>query len=249
MFENFNFSEFMVAVGTISLAVVTFMLVIQNKSQLKLLQSQNALQKYHTKPQIIIKEFIVKQNSITITLKNIGGGLAKDIGLSTTFHLMFKSNDSFHLIPKDELKYENKIMKISESITFLKPNNSFSRILGIGEEQIFTTDTLFFELKEKKELGDQKYFKLNELMDFLKNENISGFGIMIGLAYKDLSEDIVTTSSYSALTFDLDRHHSLEDCFTDNIRPYGLPLSFEELQQRTGFFDGEMYRDLKNYKP
>jgi hypothetical protein len=245
MLENFNFWEFMVAIGTISLAGVTFLLVIQNRTELKLLRGQYSLQKYQTKPQIIIKNFTVKQNVITTSLKNIGGGLAKDIGLSSTFHLMFKSNNSFHLLPKDDLEFDNKTMKIAESITFLKPDNNFSRILGIGEEQMFTADTIFFELKENKELGSQKFFRTNELIDFLKNLNIQGFGITIGLVYKDLSEDVVTLYSYSAWTFDLDKHHSLEDCFKDNIRPYGLPLSFEELQQKTGFFDGEMYRNFK----
>ena len=240
-------SNILVAIGTITLAVATLVLALQTRGQLQILKSQNIREKYSSKPHLIIKNFSVKKNTITITLKNIGNGLAKDIGLSTTFNPMFKQNETFHLIPNDKFEYDGKLMQATEAGTSLKPNNNASNILEKNEEQIFTTSKLYFELKEGLGLldGNRKFFTIEELIDFLKTKKNHAFALTIGLLYKDLSEEVVSYQHHLDLIFDLNKHNFLEDCVDDNLRPYGLPITFEQAQDIVGFFDAEMYRKFK----
>jgi hypothetical protein len=240
-------SNIVIAIGTISLAIATLVLALVNRGQLQILKSQNIREKYSSKPHLIIKEFSVNKNTITITLKNIGNGLAKEIGLSTTFNPMFKQNNDFHLIPSDKFEYDGKLMQTTESGTFLKPKNNFSTILEKDEEQTFTANNLYFEMKEGVGFmgGDRQFFPIEKLIEFLKTKQIHAFAITIGLLYKDLSEEIISQQHHRDLIFDLDKHKFLEDCITDNLRPYGLPITLEQTQDVVGFFDVEMYRKLK----
>ena len=241
-------SNIIVAIGTISLAVATLVLALQTRGQLQILKSQNIREKYSSKPHLVIKQFSVNKNTISVALRNIGNGLAKEIGLSTTFNPMFKQGESYHLIPNDNLEYEGKIMKITESGTSLKSNNNASNILEKDEEQIFTANNLYFELKEGKGFlgGNRKFFTLEELIQFLKTKEVHAFALSVGLLYKDLSEEVVSYQHYTDLIFDLDKHEFLENCVDANMRPYGLPITFEQARDIVGFFDGEMYRQFKH---
>jgi len=240
-------SNILVAIGTITLAVATLVLALQTRGQLQILKSQNIREKYSSKPHLIIKNFSVNKNTITITLKNVGNGLAKDIGLSTTFNPMFKQNENFHLIPNDKFEYNGKLMQTTESGTSLKPNDNAANILDKNDEQIFTTTNLFFELKEGVGFlgGNRKFFTIEELTEFLKTQKIQAFALTIGLLYKDLSEEVVSYEHHRDLIFDLNKHNFLEDCVADNLRPYGLPITFEQAQDVVGFFDAGMYRKFK----
>ncbi len=47
------------------------------------------------------------------------------------------------------------------------------------------------------------------------------------------------------LIFNMDKHNFLEDSVADNLRPYGLPVTFNQAQDVVRFFDVEMYTKLK----
>lgn len=240
-----DLSSYLVAIGTIALAIATFVLVFESRSQLKLLRSQSIIQKYNTKPHLIIKQFSVNKNAITITLKNIGNGIAKEIGLVTTFNPMFKQNENYHLIPNNKFEYEGKVMKSVESGTNLKPNNNSSNILDKNEEQVFITNTLYFELKEDIGMfGTRQFLTIEKLIEFLKTQKVPAFAFSIDLLYRDLSAEVVSSYHYLNLIFDINKHQSLEDSFNDKLTPYGLPISYEKAQE-IGFFDVEFYRNLK----
>ncbi len=185
-------SNIIIAIGTISLAIATLVLALVNRGQLQILKSQNIREKYSSKPHLIIKQFSVNKNTITITLKNIGNGLAKDIGLSTSFSPMFKQGENFHLIPNNKFEFDGKIMQVTESGTSLKPKNNFSTVLEKDEEQIFTATNLYFELKEGVGFlgGNRQFFTVEKLIEFLKMKQIHAFAFSIGLLYKDLAKKL-----------------------------------------------------------
>ena len=119
MVDEVLFTNLLVALGTIALAIATFVLAIQNRNQLSLLRSQHILQKSHLKPNILVNEFTISGNNIIISLTNSGNNPATEIVLESSFHPMFGLENSFHLIPGNKFNYDSMEMVPAKAVTFL----------------------------------------------------------------------------------------------------------------------------------
>jgi hypothetical protein len=108
-------SNFSVAVGTIVLAILAYLSIRQNKEQLKILLRQNLLLKSQQNPILSISGVKFNGNIFEAVIKNMGTGVATNMGLETNF-------------------YPAKVSPIDESDRILDVNE-FRNILEIGAKE------------------------------------------------------------------------------------------------------------------
>lgn len=230
-----------VAVGTIVLAIATFVMAHQGKLQLKELKRQTQISSAKQEPILKGSNLKFTENKPRFLITNVGEGRAIWIGVSTQFH------PSINKHPKIDAKFEweNKDAFSTEMINF--PSKNGEIILDLKESVIYESEILF-GISQKGIMGSVKGFHLNELKEFLKKYDIHEIAVEIGIIGKDLMEVSTPITKIASFFVDFEKHDTLEKAYDEFMKsgekPYFLSLSMGEIR----FTTGDVYRNLRSGK-
>jgi len=256
-----------VAIGTIALAIGTFMMVRQSNSQLRELRKQNALEQSKNKPILKTSDFRFKKNIPEVLVRNTGSGPVMWVGIYTKFFPAMKLlTDSpehfrplksseilqavsdkkqlyqrFELIPNIDFQIDGETMHPAGMVNFQKEGEF---ILNSGENKIFSAE-IKFELRGKGVFSSGHMYLFEELKEFLKKNQIQFVAIEIGITGKDSTGTTIPEMVLAKFYVDVEKHDSLESAYAEatatNLKPHGLPLTTSEIP----FLDLDIYKEIR----
>lgn len=217
-------SQILVAVGTITLAIFTYLSIKNSESQLKYLREQTKILKNDKFPLLKIFEKKYKENLITLKIKNIGEKSAFKIGLETNFLLAqhYISDDkksiSFGFDSGQIFDITNGNPKIKSNGYVVWNNKRKTISLPPAESEILSFTPKFgvlygteADLFKFKTFG--RSFDLNELTKIIKGNGKKLLEIEMNLVYQDYAGDLKERVPLFRYIFDVDKDKTFEDCF------------------------------------
>lgn len=238
-------AEIGVAIGTIALAAVTFVMARQGRLQLKELRKENLLLRSKSEPILKITDFKFIGNKSRIVITNVGDGRAIEIGMSVDF----TPSESEQIKFSAKFEIDGNQVHPTEIINF--PTEGKLMILDQKETGILSTDTLFgmgreIRIANMKLNTAMQAFSFDNMKEFLKKHSVSQIAVDIGVIGKDFMENPTPTTRIASFFVDFDKHSSLEEAYVtavkNDTKPYFLPLSQGEIQ----WLDGQMYRNSRS---
>lgn len=238
-------AEIGVAIGTIALAVGTFILARQGRLQLKELRKENLLSRSKSEPILQVTEFKFIGNRSRAVITNVGDGRAIEIGVSVDF----TPSESEQIKISAKFEIDGSIVQPTEIINF--PTEGKMMILDQKQTGVLDTETLFgmgneIKIASMKLNTTMQAFSFDNMKEFLKKHKVSQIAVDMGVIGKDFMENPTQTTKIARFFVNFDKHRSLEEAYADAIKsgskPYFLPLSQGEIP----WMDGQMYRNSRS---
>ncbi|MDD4794699.1 MAG: hypothetical protein PHU18_05595 [Dehalococcoidales bacterium] len=259
-----NFLQLLVAAGTISLALATFLTLAQNYQQLQLLKKQLLLQTNQYSPDLAIITFEIKGNVMSIELENIGSSHATWVGIGCSFYLVSlsyysdksgkkevseltaaRSNEQlyikFNLDYQSTLKNEEYIIYPARYINFLLAESQEPTILPNKKYQLSTE--LNFYIKEKKELGSAQMLDFNKLKELMGQNNRRYIAADLSLCYKDKSRNTMY-KAIDKFIIDFEADDTLEQAWKKHRSYSFVALSTNEIFSKVKGMDFDTYSNV-----
>jgi hypothetical protein len=243
----------LVAIGTILLAIATFMSVLQGRKQMQTLLKQVNLQVGQQIPHLFVRKVTFEGDSVKIDIENATNASAHWLGLETSFHLIRQRySDSAHdgreitwgeaIKLKEEgkivygkyfllgphewprLVHDNREVKPETAVTFFKPQGVSIYFPPKSTIQVSTTPRFAFSWMEQDNRRWQG-FEYARFRDFLLRNNIDKVAVSMLLVCKDASEKPIAQSYVASFLINTASDKSLEDSSKSEQKFDFLPLS------------------------
>jgi hypothetical protein len=245
--------DWLVALGTILLAIATFMSVLQGRKQMQTLLRQVNLQVGQQIPHLFIQRVTFERDSVKIDVENATNVPAFWLGLETRFHLIRQSySDSADggreitwgeaiklkeagkivygkyllLLPHEwpKLVQENREVKPETAVTFFAPQGVSMYFPPKSTIQVSTTPRFAISWMEKDNRTWQG-LEYIRFRDFLLRNNIDRVAVSMMLVCKDASEKPVAQDYVASFLIVTATDKSLEDSSKNAQKFDFLPLS------------------------
>lgn len=227
-------SQIGTAIGTIVLAIITYVSVRNSRDQLKFLREQTKIMRHDKYPLLKIINLKCKSNLITLNLKNIGEKNAFKIGVESRFLLArdysSKEGISFGFDPTvlQDINNNNPLIKSNGYVVWNNKRETFF----ISPKE---SETLPFLPKFGVLYGDERdmfkikvfgrSFDLNELINIVRYNKKRFIEIELNLVYQDYMGELKERIPVFRYIFDIEKDKTLEDCFkrkwSGNLTPVG----------------------------
>ena len=239
-----------VAAGTISLAVSTFVMIRQGKSQLEEIKKQRQISLSREEPRLYHSDLKFDGNKISLRIANVGNGTAMEVGVVSDFSPLVS------MLPFVRIKFEDKHAVPAECVNF--PDGEM--VLEPQSFKTFKSEIKFFastELIEKSKKPPKgfagKAFDFEELREFLKKQNINEMGVTIRPIGKNFMEEPIDGTSSTEFTVDFKKHKTLEGAFKEFVNdekkmPYGLPMNPHNREWLSGSSYRNTHRINRTYE-
>ena len=238
--DPLTFVTLILAVATIALALITYKSVNEGKRQVDILLRQTILLRSQYDPILSIKSFSFNNNKLNITIENNGNGPASSLAIETMFspakRTYFRDSESIKLLSETEIKeallknkqvtirYEavdKKLIEKGEKVTPIKlayilPNKQYNTLVLLTRETCSYTIDLGFGLRNIKGIIYPLY---NNLVQLLKENNVTCFVLGFRLLCKNMAEDLIQEQSIATFVVDLTRHSNIEEAYKENTTP------------------------------
>lgn len=245
--------NFFVAVGTILLAIFAFYSSIQSRKQSEKLEEMQTAQLNLGSPVLRVENFEFKENTLKAKIKNIGNGVAIDVGVCSHFSPAIFIPDSkskkntknkiwgkFSYWPK-KLFFNGKESISSGAITRFKFNSTSAEIAP-NETIKLEVKPEFFIKFGKSYLASSQSLSFDKFQKFLNENNITFVELVFDLAYKDLSERHLTDRHIARFGY-YTKHKNLEEAFKKKINIRISSISLDEYPDFAVSI--EMYENIK----
>jgi hypothetical protein len=261
--------DWLVALGTILLAIVTFMSVMQGRKQMQILLKQVNLQVGQQIPHLFIKEVTFEGDSVKIDVENATNVPAFELGLETRFHLIRQSYSDaanggreitwgeaiklreagkivygkYLLLPPHELPklvYDYREVKSETAVTFFAPQGVSKYFPPKSTIQVSTIPRFAISWMEKDNPRWQG-FEFTRFRDFLLKNNIDKVAVSMMLVCKDASEKPVAQGYVTSFFINTESDKSLEDSSKSKQKFDFLPLSQLDFLSDEFWIPEEMY--------
>jgi len=266
-----------VAVGTMLLAIATFMSVYQGRKQMQVISKQLNLQKGQQIPHMFIKNVVFEGDTVKFDVENATDVAAYWTGLETSFFLVrlqyYDGPDNGHEINwgqaikmKEEgkvpygkyywlgsdaskLTYEGKEVKPGSAVSFFDPQGVRDFLPAKSNVQISTTPRFLITWREK---GDQfpstVGFEYSLLREFLLKNNITEVAVSMSLICKDSAETTVDQGYVTSFIINTSSDKCLADSAKHVRRFDFLPISrFDRLSNRFWIPEEEYHNTYSNW--
>lgn len=266
-------SNLLMVFATFILAVFAYLQIRESRKQLKMFYRQTGFLRNQQIPILCVDSFSIKENTLNISLRNIGNGIAtKAVILSNIYiakadfylkkddkkYLSFEEMQAlsnkihrfyvkFSYEPKQEIKYEGKKVFLTDSVTYLFKETTDSLYIMPGQTISFSVEP-FFQIKSRDKSFEKffaQFMGFSELIKLLKENNVKFFAVNFSLKFKDLNDMVGTGRKLTDFVVDIDKHKNLEEAMKDRQRINFQQIDDEDLA-RTGFEDATDYIELKN---
>ena len=228
-----------VAAGTIALAVSTFVMTHQGKSQLEEIKKQRQISLSREEPRLHHSDLKFDDNKISLRIANVGNGIAMEVGVISDFSPLMMN------LPFVRIKLEDKNAIPAECINFPVDGEM---VLEPKSFKIFKSEIKFFvstELVEKSKKPPEGLagtaFDFEELCEFLKKQNIDEMGVNVRPIGKNFIEEPIDGTSSAEFTVDFKKHKTLEEAFKEFVNnekkmPYISPVNPHNLEWLPGLY-------------
>jgi hypothetical protein len=260
-------SNFAVAVGTLALAYYSFKSIRNSDKQLKFLKKQTDLFLSQQQPDIQIKKYSFDGNKLNLTLYNSGNGEARDIAVSSNFHIRkplswTKGNLNIPVISElgtkkiiletDEagdiplvLRTKDKITLIPGSLVVFPNSEVYSNSLPSGIIGNFQCEPLFYLKTKKSHFGSTpdylaKAIPYDILKALLLENKIVEISVIFSLLSKDKLQNVKIHQKISDFVIILSIDETLETANKRGDRG-SYPLDKNEIKSKIKWLDYDLY--------
>jgi len=235
------------SIATFMVAVLTLYNVITLRKQIQLLEKQTLLQRSTVYPFLEIRQIKVRGNDVSLTLENVGKGIATQIGLRIWAIPMRLAKNlwDFDVDIYDIRNSIRKRMYPDQGVVFLKDSNNHFR-LHPRDKKEFSATVYFFFKDQKKESFSGRFYSFDDFVKLLEVNKVRFAAVDISLVYKDISENIIESEGIDSFVIDITQHKSLEDAMKRERIPFTQrALSLEEIPFG---LPGKMYEKMKSWR-
>jgi hypothetical protein len=262
-------SNFAVAIGTLALAFIALLNIINSDKQLKFLKKQTDFFLSQQQPDIQIKKYSFDGNNLNLTLFNKGDGDARYIRVSCNFHItapyilargqyttpkIFEPRMKEYLLkPDDEenipsnLKRGDKILLNPGELVVFPNNVEFSNSLPAGREGGFQCEPHFY-LKTKKVLFGKspnyssKGITFDKLRPLLLENKIEQISVIFNLLSKDKLQNVKSHGVITNFVIILSEDETLETAYKRGKRgSYNMDINEIQSKIKWEDYDGYLY--------
>lgn len=239
-----DISTMVLAAATTVVAIATFRSVTQNKRQTKALIRQTLVLKSQQDPVLVIKSFNIHENTLNITIENIGNGPAQLLAVRSSYGVAkWRPSDSppnqeeqaimdflntkrrffgNYQLELRELVYEGKKQTLDPGFGYLVNSDANISFLPRGETRTYTLEVKFMTQWGKKVsdiFGEGKGRSFEELKDMMKSNNVKFIGVSLDLMVKNMNETEIPTTRICKFVIDFERHKNLEEAYKEKQEP------------------------------
>jgi len=261
----------LVAVGTLALAIATFMAVYQGRKQLQTLSRQVNLQIGQQIPHLFMKQVIFEEDIVKLDIENATNAPAYWVGLETEFFLVRERYyDAQHngreiswgevvklredgktvygkyypLVGHEcpKLVHEGKEVKPGTGISFCAPEGVSVYFPPKATAQVKTTPRFVVYLTEK-EGWSWMGFEYGTFRDFLLKNSIDTVAVSMSLIWKDAGETVLGQTYVASFVIRTALDKSLAESSRHAQRFDFLALSHQQLLSDRMWITGEDYRN------
>jgi len=247
-------ASILAAATTLALAIAAFQAIGQNKKQLELLAGQTRVFQSQQAPIAIIKSFQFEQNSLKISVENIGTGPISLLVLRTlavptkityldgkdgppiedmkTLQRAFDEKRQLYwrydMKLQSEFKYEDNRVTLFDTVRFLHHPERKGGILLPKESATFAMEPLF-GFKYKNRPPEASYPRFPEVKKMLESNGVTALAVDFDIMGRDMVDKPIQSQPMAKFVVDFSKHETLEHAFKENHRPYFLPLDSQEV--------------------
>ena len=263
--------NFLVGIGTIILAIATFLYVNQSRIQTKILAKQVNLQTGQQIPRLLTSQLHFDTNSIKINIENATNVPAYWVGLETRFFIIeqklypdqqsdteiswgeaVKLRDEGKIIygkyfwsgnNKLKLKFQNRDVNPDAATSFFSPQGVSVYFPPHSTIQCETRPIFVISWKGEQGLLQYQGFDYKEFREFLLDNNIRAVAIVMTLLCKDAGEMMHSQGYVASFVVRTDLDRSLVESSVNSRRFDFIPLSHEERLSGDSWTPGENYQN------
>ena len=266
---------FLVAVGTVVLAIVTLLLVIQYRRQVDVMLKQLNMQIGQQIPRLFIKQVDFRPDSVEIEVQNSGDVPATSVGLETCFFIigqhLYADQKSDNEISWGEairmrdrgetvyskyywigpestkLKFENREVNPSAVVSFFSPQGASVYFPPRTTMRIATKPAFLISWKGDQGLLSYRWFDYTEFRDFLLSNDIRAVAVVMSLLCKDAAEAVHHQGTVASFAIRTDLDRSLVESSQNAQRFDFIALSPTEWLSEDSRIPAEMYRNIRSH--
>jgi len=263
--------SFLAGIGTIALAIATFLFVYQSRRQTQVLFRQLNLQTGQQIPRLFIRQVDFERNSIKINIQNAANIPASWVGLETRFFVVGQrlyadqTGDNeiswgeavrlrdegktiyakYYWLGPDlqKLRFENREVHADAAVSFFSPPGVSVYFPPNSTIQVETTPIFTISWKGEDGLPSYQGFDYNEFRNFLLSNNVRAAAIVMELLCKDTAEMVHSQGPIASFAVRTDLDRSLVDSSKNTQRFDFIPLSHAEMLSEKSWTPYDHYRN------
>jgi hypothetical protein len=264
-------ANFWVAIGTILLAIASFVNIWMSRKQAQVFTRQLILQRSQLIPNLRIKKLEFKGNIAEVDIENFSDVPGYEVGLSSSFYLTYPeyyaSKDQSEKLSESRVKqmneekkqlywrfqplinhnivFENEKMASEDYITFLITSLNEATLLPHQMATIHVEPQFYISSNKSENLSGM-ILDFNILKDTLLQNNQIFAAVNIVLVYKDKLETPMGFEPYAKFIINFNKHKTLEDAWRDGVGYNFLALSPGQIQREIKGTPMSMYKNAKS---
>jgi len=267
--DSVTLATVFVAIATIFLAGVTYLLFKEGKRQANILTKLTLILRSQNDPSLLIKSSAFDLNKLNITVENIGNGPAYSVAIGTKFFPMkqtfYKDADGTRPLLASEVEnaanqrkqaymfYELGDQKLVNggkevkplALTYILINKQRSTLMLPSHETFSYSIDLGFGLQDKN--GSTKFFPDYELLRKILTENgVTCFAISLDLVGKNMAEDPIQSLGIASFVVDLKKHSCLQVAYEENLTPHFITIDMIDLAKKGIPLERDFYLNSKS---
>ena len=266
--------NFLVAAGTVVLAIVTLLLVIQYRRQVDVMLKQLNMQIGQQIPHLFIKQVDFQPDSVEIEVQNATDAPATSVGLETRFftigqHLYADQEDHKEISwgeairlrnqgqtvyskyywtgpGNPKLKFENKEVDPSAVVSFFSPQGVSVYFPPRTTVRIATKPAFAISWKDDQGLLSYRWFQYSEFRDLLLSNDIRAVAVVMSLLCKDAAEVVHHQGTVASFAIRTDLDQSLVESSRNVQRFDFVALAPTEWLSEDSRISAEMYGNIRS---
>jgi hypothetical protein len=267
--------SFLVALGTVVLALVTLLLVIQYRRQVDVMSKQLNMQIGQQIPRLFIKQVNFRPDSVEIEVQNAGDAPAMSVGLETRFFVvgqhLYADQEGHKEINWGEavrihdqgqtvyskyywtgpgtprLRLEGKEIEPSAVVSFFSPQG-VSAYFPSRTTICITTKPMFgISWRGDQGLASSRWFEYGEFRNFLLSNDIRAVAVIMSLLCKDAAEEVHHQGTVASFAIRTDLDRSLVESSRNAQRFDFIALAPTEWLSEDSRITVEMYHNIRSH--